>query len=130
MAQRTLDVPEPQVLIHYPDDPGGFTWHHRVLLARAGQAGVWVGLSPDLGPTVYDLTTQVHVVLARGAEFPAEQRPRTYAFDPISRAELDLAKRRARIQAQRRGGGGRSLQLACRRPGPCTARGAGGTGRR
>ena len=36
MAQlMTLDVPEVQVLVHYPGDAAGLDWHHRVSVASS-----------------------------------------------------------------------------------------------
>ena len=63
---RTLNIPEPQVLLHFPGDHNGFDWHHRVLLHKVGQ-GRWVVLSPDLELSVEDLSARRHVVLGRHA---------------------------------------------------------------
>ena len=43
--ETSLDIPEAQVIVHVPDDGQGYTWHHRILLARGGPQGV-LGL-PD-----------------------------------------------------------------------------------
>ena len=36
MGDLTLDIPEVQVLVHYPGDANGLNWHHRILLHRVG----------------------------------------------------------------------------------------------
>eukprot|EP00973_Karenia_brevis_P045779 6341349-Karenia_brevis.AAC.1 len=100
MEARTLDIKEIQVLRHYEDDAGGFYWHHRILLARAGEAGRWVALTPDFGLEILDLGVTRHIILGRASAFPAAQLPYVYAFDPISRAELEQQRVRARLQAR------------------------------
>ena len=55
MAARSLDIQQPQILRHFPADAGGFFHHHRVLLVKVG-AGRWVGLTPDEGFEIIDLT--------------------------------------------------------------------------
>lgn len=97
MAQRevlTLDVPELQVLAHYPGDAGGFFWHHRLLLRRLA-AGRFVCASPDLEVHVIDLNHQGHVPLGRNSRFPAAQAATVYAFDPLTQAELTQLRREA-----------------------------------
>ena len=84
---RTLNTKYPQVIIYFPDDENGFTWHHRVLLKKVSP-GVWLCLTPDHGVTRHDLNELTHKVLARNAEFPASQAPFVYAHDPISTAQL------------------------------------------
>ena len=97
-APRTLDIKEPQILRHYPADPGGFLWHHRVLLEKTSP-GVWIGVSPDGDLERIDLNVEAHVTLDRRADFPIAQAPFVYAFDPIPRAELESYHRRARVMA-------------------------------
>ena len=92
---RTLDLREPQIIIHFPGDQGGYFWHHRVLLEKCGP-GVWIGLTPDGELQRIDLATTTHIALDRKAEFPAPQRPYVYAFDPLSRGELESYRRRAK----------------------------------
>ncbi|MCR9077337.1 MAG: hypothetical protein NXI07_14965, partial [bacterium] len=96
---RTLDISETQILAHFPDDEGGYYWHHRILLVRAGNASTWVSLTPDMEYHVIRLDTHEHIVLGRASPFPDAQLPFSYIFDPISRAELSELKRRARTQA-------------------------------
>lgn len=54
MGDYTLDVSDPQILLHFPLDPNGFTEHHRLLLCRLGP-GRWVAASPDYELEVLDL---------------------------------------------------------------------------
>ena len=91
----TLDVADPQVLVHFDQDPNNLNYHHRLLLVKLGP-GRWVGLTPDHELVVLDLNAQRHIVLDRRSRFPAHIADRVYAFDPISRNELEGYKRRAR----------------------------------
>lgn len=91
----TLDVVEPQVLLNYPADPNGFTEHHRLLLARLGP-GRWIAASPDHELSVVDLNTHRHRILTRRSAFPADVANVVYAFDPLSKVELEGLKRQAR----------------------------------
>lgn len=91
----TLDVPDPQVLVYFDQDPNNLNYHHRLLLNKLGP-GRWVGLTPDHELVVLDLNNQRHVVLDRRSRFPAHLQDRVYAFDPVSRNELEGFKRRAR----------------------------------
>ena len=93
-APRTLDIKEPQILRHYPQDGDGFFWHHRVLLAKVGP-GIFIALTPDEDLERIDLHTTDHLPLERRSDFPAPQAPYVYAFDEISKADLDRMKRRA-----------------------------------
>lgn len=93
----TLDIPDIQVLVHFPDD-AVFTWHHRILLRKL-TAGVWLCLTPDQEVVRHDLNTQRHVVLDRASGFPAGLADDVYAFDPISRVALEARKRNAAMQA-------------------------------
>lgn len=97
-AFRTLDINEPQVLVHYPNDDDGFYWHHRVLLHRV-KAGTWVCLTPTMGLQIHNLLAVNHIVLVRAARFPAEQADEVFAFDPVSKADMAHEKRRARTHA-------------------------------
>ena len=98
MADLTLDIPEIQVVVHYPGDADGFLWHHRILLHRV-EAGSWLTLTPDLEIQRHDLGAQRHRVLDRAAPFPADIVDEIYAHDPIGRASLANYKRQAQIQA-------------------------------
>ena len=66
----SLDVPEPQILIAYPEDPT-YTWHHRVLLRRLREA-TWILLTPDEEVQVEDLTHHAVLALARNQAMPPE----------------------------------------------------------
>ena len=68
-APRTLDLKDPQVLLHFPNDAGGFFWHHRVLLEKIGP-GVWIGVTPDGDIERIDLNIRRYVPLDRRADFP------------------------------------------------------------
>lgn len=35
----TLDIPELQILVEYPDDPNDCFWHHRTLVKKVGEYG-------------------------------------------------------------------------------------------
>ena len=93
---RTLDLREPQIIRHYPLDGNGFFWHHRVLLEKCGP-GIWIGLSPDGDLERIDLNTVAHIALDRRSPFPAPQAAFVYAFDEMSRAELEGYRRRAKV---------------------------------
>jgi hypothetical protein len=93
----SLNIREAQILLHYSLDATGLIWHHRVLLVRI-EGARWVVLTPDSDLVVIDLAVPRHTILDRNAAFP-HAAAQVYAFDPISRAELDGHKRRARIQA-------------------------------
>ena len=93
---RTLDIPDLQVLIQFPEDEDECYWHHRIGLLRLGQTQRWVMLSPDHDMDVVDFGEESYKVLARNATFPAAQRPYVYAFDPIQEADLRRFKREAR----------------------------------
>ena len=93
----TLDIPEIQVIEHYPNDPE-FIWHHRILLKRVSGA-VWIALTPDLDLARHDLSIQEHVVLDCSATFPQRLRLHAYAHDFISRSALNNFKCRAGTQA-------------------------------
>lgn len=93
---RTLDIKEPQIIRHFPNDAGGFFWHHRVLLQKTGP-GQWIGLSPDGDLERLDLTTVEHITLDRRGRFPLAQGPYIYAFDELTKAELEGHRRRAKV---------------------------------
>lgn len=91
----TLDIPDIQVIVEYPQDPKNFFWHHRILLKKLSN-GAWLGLSPDLEFfSPHDLNVQPRIVLDRDAPFPHAQSPYMHAFDPISKAILEAKKRNA-----------------------------------
>ena len=94
----TLDVAEPQLLLHFPHDQNGLTYHHRLLVVKLGP-GRWVASSPDHELEVLDLTGRQYRVLTRRSAFPADIQDRIYAFDPIGRAELERLKRDAKAMS-------------------------------
>ena len=77
-AVETLDIAEPQVLIHYPNDRGGFFYHHRILLYRIRDA-LWIWLTPDPDMCRHDLMELTHIVLDRRSPFPANVAAQVYA---------------------------------------------------
>ncbi|CAK0865122.1 unnamed protein product, partial [Prorocentrum cordatum] len=94
----TLDIPEPQVLGHYPNDEGGMFWHHRILVKKVA-AGAWIAITPDLELVRHNLLEQRHLVLDRNMMFPADRRAEVYGFDPAPRAEILALRRQAAVQA-------------------------------
>ncbi len=94
----TLDIPDIQVILEFPQDPNGCNWHHRILLKKLSR-GIWLTLTPDLEISRHDLNHQNHVVLDRASTFPAPQSPYIYAFDPVSRATIESKRRTAAAQA-------------------------------
>lgn len=94
----SLDVPEPQILRHVAGDPNGLTEHHRLLLAKLN-AGRWVAATPDFDLEVLDLNVSRHTVLRRKAVFPAHLSAAVYAFDPLSRLELEDLRQQAKSMA-------------------------------
>ncbi|CAK0861861.1 unnamed protein product, partial [Prorocentrum cordatum] len=95
----TLDIGDPPILVHYPDDENGFLWHHRVLLFRVSD-DIWISLTPDLALVRLKLLDIRHEVLERRAPFPAHLGNQVYAHDPIAAAALAGFRRRAKIQGQ------------------------------
>ena len=99
-ARMTLNISEPQVLVHLPGDPTGLEWHHRILLKRAGDAGTWVCVTPEKELCVHDLTSAPHKVLLRASAFPAGIAPgEIFSLDPITRSDIAEWKRMAKTQA-------------------------------
>ena len=94
---RSLDIKDPQILVKYDDDEN-YTWHHRVLLFHI-EGSRWVTLTPDLGLVVYDLLTRAHKLLERHADFPATVQDDCYYFDDTSQQEINIHKKRAKLQA-------------------------------
>jgi len=102
-AVRTLDIADPQVIVEYPLDAGGFYWHHRVLLHRIAP-GVWISLTPDLELKRYDLNVQEHMLVGRATAFPPNQAQYVYAHDAISAVQLRHWRRQAKVMAGVLGG--------------------------
>lgn len=95
-GDTSLDIPEPQVVRFFPQDP--IPYHHRVLL-RQVQGSRWVVLMPDLDLEIEDLSEYTVRALGRAAPFPSGFG-QVYAFDPVDdgvwlslRAEARLPKR-------------------------------------
>jgi hypothetical protein len=88
----SLDIPEPQVLVRFPNDD--IEWHHRVLLAQL-DAGAWIVGTPDFEVQTCDLARKTIRALARNSPFPVGLN--TYAFDsPINVADLAAMRSEAR----------------------------------
>lgn len=86
------------MLVHYPADPAGLTWHHRLLLHRV-DAGDWITLTPDLEFQRHDLSTHAHRILERNSPFAADVADSVYAHDPLSRAQVLQFKRQSQVMA-------------------------------
>ena len=67
-----------------------------MLLEKCGP-GVWIGLTPDGDLEGVDLNVTAHITLDRKAGFPPAQAPFVYAFDEMTRGELDSFRRRAKV---------------------------------
>ena len=94
----TLDLPDPQIIVNFPDDANGLFWHHRLLIHKVG-GGRWVALTPDMEQEDINLGDMQYIVLERRREFPAPQAPYVYAFDDVTAADLRQAKRLAVLRA-------------------------------
>lgn len=92
---RSLNISDPQVLLHFPNDAGGFYHHHRVLLHKIGN-GQWVVLTPDMELEVANLSTQRHRVWGRHAPVPDDIADESYIFDELPRGELERQRRLAK----------------------------------
>ena len=96
MARVTLDLPEPQVLIDFPDDAHGLRWHARVLLIQTPVAGVWIASTPDYSVQRLDLNAHRVLALGRNCAFPAAQWADSYIFDnPVPDADLTRVRQQA-----------------------------------
>ena len=69
--ELTLDLPEPQILLHFGGDPNGFHEHHRLLLVKL-TPGRWIAASPDFDLEVIDLNNRRHRILTQRSPFPAD----------------------------------------------------------
>ena len=92
---KTLDVREPQILLHVPDDADGYPWHHRLLVLQI-KAGRWVSLDPELELQTVDLDSVDYVLLDRHGDFPPEKYQDVFAFEPLPQSEVGGYRRRAR----------------------------------
>ena len=84
---KTLDVREPQILLHVPDDADGYPWHHRLLVLQI-KAGRWVLLDPELELQTVDLDSVDYVLLDRHGDFPPEKYQDVFAFEPLPQSEV------------------------------------------
>ena len=82
MADNTLDCPEVQVLVNYPNDAAGFFWHHQILLHRVVGAK-WLALCPDHEIQLHNLSLEKHKILDRRAPFPTDLAHIQKAKPPI-----------------------------------------------
>ena len=71
-VERSLDIPEAQLLVWRDADADGVPWHHCVCLARAGGAGRWVALDPDFRLVTLNLGDVRFQVLGRKKCFGTE----------------------------------------------------------
>ena len=92
-----LDVPYKQCLIEFPNDPGGYTWHHRLLIFASGNNdGRWLAYTPGEELGVLNLTGKRVYPLVRGAAFPPDMVEYVYAFDDVTDQQLEGIVRRTR----------------------------------
>lgn len=92
---ETLDIGDHQVLIDFPEDSGGYVWHHRILFIQ-GEGAQWVAGTPDEDICQVDLSEHRVLPLGRSTPFPSSRAAQTYAFDPDT---SDVALSRMRAQA-------------------------------
>ena len=103
---RSFDIPETQVLLHFPAD--AFPWHGRILVEQLDGAN-WLGVSPDVddGPQDVDLNTEQWQLVPRNSLLPAALvAAGIYWFDPLSAAELRQIRSECKTHARLRGGAG------------------------
>ena len=94
----TLDIPEAQVAVEFPNDLH-VRFHHRVLLVDLGQ-GKHVAVTPDEEVESLDLNAHRIVSLLRSAPFPTRIENDVYTFDPISADTLERLRLEARTMAR------------------------------
>ena len=70
-----------------------------MLLVGAGNRK-WIWATPDLEVQFHDLTTHQVVPIPRNSVFPERVRGHLYAFDALTREELDTLRREARALAE------------------------------
>ncbi len=104
----TLDIPEAQVAVEFPNDPQ-VRFHHRVLLVDLGQ-GKHVAVTPDEEVESLDLNSHRIVSLLRSAPFPTRIENDVYTFDPISAGTLERLRLEARTMARVLGASATSVQ--------------------
>ena len=80
-----LDIPEPQVLIHYPNSVP--EWHHFILLRRVKES-TWTLVGTDRDLQVMDLAVVRMSALARGLPFPTSMIKNSVELGFVSEADL------------------------------------------
>ena len=97
---RSLDIPESQICVDFFDDPGGFNWHHRILMVKGLAPGEWIVATPDLEIQFENVALHRVVAVPRHAPFPPRVRGELYAFDPeLLAATMDTLRLEARSLA-------------------------------
>ena len=89
--EETLDIPEPQILLGFPEDH--FEFHVRILLIMIS-AGRWMVCTLTWDVQVQDLSDEDVTPLERASRFPRRGRP-FFAFSPPSEANLRQMRARA-----------------------------------
>jgi hypothetical protein len=92
----TRDVPERQILVHFPAD--AMLWHHRLLMVRVSGAK-WIVATPTQTVEQIDLTTERVAPLERNCPFPRDDRP-YFGFGDLTDGELDSLRNRANQLAE------------------------------
>lgn len=92
----SLDVPERQILVYYPND--AVPWHHRLLFFRVA-GSTWVWSTPDFSIQVDSLQDRRIRALPRNSPLP-DLGERVYVFDPIDDAQLLALRTEARAMAE------------------------------
>ena len=92
----TLDIPEPQLLISYPDDPH-FAEHARVVLLQLGQGDV-ICLTPTEDVQQDNFRGEVVRSLGRRQQYPERGRP-FFGFAEISEQRMTQLRAEARAMA-------------------------------
>ena len=93
VGSTTLDIPENQVLVTYPDDDPSH--HHRVLFFRIA-GGKWISSSQDYDVQIVDVLEEEGVIaLARDAEFPVPVE-NVYTFPPFDQHRFDRLRAECR----------------------------------
>jgi hypothetical protein len=81
----TLDVPETQVLVGYPQDP--IPYHHRLLISHIAEAR-WVLCTPTGNVFEDDLAGEDVVPLTQSSQFPGSNFRNIFAFDHVGEDDL------------------------------------------
>lgn len=103
VVQRTLDVPEMQMLVEFPGDPGGLDYHHRIFWYRVDRA-VWIISTPDYDVYEEDYDQMTVIPLPRNGSYPAGYAGQMYVPDNAAlMAEYPEMKRQAEALAVVRG---------------------------